>query len=81
MQKLGNAIYNYALLAVVVAAVGAGVVAANTYNDGAVNVDFQDYDSPEQAVVAAVRASSAAGSGVAAPGVEAEDDIVEIQME
>ena len=35
--------------------VGAGVVAANTYNDGAAFVDFQDYDSPDQAVAAALK--------------------------
>jgi hypothetical protein len=29
-------------------------VAANTYNDGAVGVDFQAYESPDQAVVAAM---------------------------
>lgn len=38
-----------------------GVVAANTYNDGSVGVDFQAYDSPDQAVAAAMKAS---GSGV-----------------
>ena len=31
------------------------VVAANTYNDGAVGVDFQAYDSPDQAVSAAMK--------------------------
>ena len=36
-------------------AVGAGVVAANTYNDGAAFVDFQDYDSPDQAIAAALK--------------------------
>ena len=40
---------NWGLFIVVFMAVGAGVVAANTYNDGAAFVDFQDYDSPDQA--------------------------------
>lgn len=31
------------------------VVAANTYNDGAVGVDFQAYDAPDQAVAAAMK--------------------------
>ena len=39
---------NWGLFIVVFMAVGAGVVAANTYNDGAAFVDFQDYDSRDQ---------------------------------
>ena len=46
---------NWGLFIVVFMAVGAGVVAANTYNDGAAFVDFQDYDSPDQAVAAALK--------------------------
>jgi len=54
-------------------AAGAGVVAANTYNDGAVGVDFQAYDSPDQAVVAAMAAKQGAVSAEAvldAPDVQ-----------
>ena len=54
-EKLGDAVKNWGLFIVVFMAVGAGVVAANTYNDGAAFVDFQDYDSPDQAVAAALK--------------------------
>ena len=54
-DSLGDTIKNWGLFFVVFAAVGAGVVAANTYNDGAAFVDFQDYDSPDQAVAAALK--------------------------
>jgi hypothetical protein len=36
MGKLGDNVKNYGLFFVVFMAVGAGVVAANTYNDGSV---------------------------------------------
>jgi len=56
-ETLGENVKNYGLFFVVFMAVGAGVVAANTYNDGSVGVDFQAYDSPDQAVTAAIKAS------------------------
>ena len=43
--QLGETVKNWGLFFVVFMAVGAGVVAANTYNDGAIGVDFQAYDS------------------------------------
>jgi len=55
MEKLGETVKNWGLFFVVFMAVGAGVVAANTYNDGAAFVDFQDYESPDEAVVAALK--------------------------
>lgn len=55
--KLGDTIKNWGLFFVVFMAVGAGVVAANTYNDGAVGVDFQAYDSPSDAVTGAMKSS------------------------
>lgn len=58
-DSLGDTIKNWGLFFVVFAAVGAGVVAANTYNDGAVGVDFQAYESPDQAVAAAMKANEA----------------------
>ena len=53
-DSLGENVKNWGLFLVVFMACGAGVVAANTYNDGAVGVDFQAYESPDQAVVAAM---------------------------
>ena len=55
-DKLGENVKNWGLFFVVFMAAGAGVVAANTYNDGAVGVDFQAYESPDAAVVAAMAA-------------------------
>ena len=54
-DQLGETVKNWGLFFVVFIAVGAGVVAANTYNDGAIGVDFQAYDSPDQAVAAALK--------------------------
>lgn len=53
-DQLGENVKNWGLFLVVFMACGAGVVAANTYNDGAVGVDFQAYESPDAAVVAAM---------------------------
>jgi hypothetical protein len=53
-DQLGESVKNWGLFFVVFMAAGAGVVAANTYNDGSVGVDFQAYESPDQAVVAAM---------------------------
>ena len=41
------------------AAVGAGVVAANTYSDGAIGVEFQDFQEPDKAVAAGQKAIDA----------------------
>ena len=72
-DQLGENVKNWGLFFVVFMAAGAGVVAANTYNDGAVGVDFQAYDSPDQAVVAAMAAKQGAVSAEAvldAPDVQ-----------
>ena len=62
-EKLGDVVKNWGLFFVVVFAVGAGVVAANTYNDGAVGVDFQAYDEPGQAVYAAMKGAGVGNAG------------------
>jgi len=65
---LGNAMQN-ALVAIAVVSAVAGFYATSTYNDGAVEVDFQSYKSPEEAVADTLRKVNALQS---APSVEAE---------
>lgn len=66
-EGLGNAMQN-ALVAIAVVSAAAGFYATSTYNDGAVEVDFQSYKSPEEAVADTLRKVNALQS---APSVEA----------
>lgn len=50
----------YALVAIGIVGAGAGLIATSTYNEGAVEVDFQSYESPEKAVADAIQRVNAA---------------------
>lgn len=60
-DSIGNAA-QYALLVIGLVGAVAGFIATSTYNDGAVEVDFQSYSSPEEAVASSIRATNALAS-------------------
>ena len=69
-EGLGNAA-QYALLVIGIVAAGAGFYATSTYNEGAVEVDFQSYASPEEAVADSLRKVNALqAQSASAPSVE-----------
>lgn len=74
-ESVGNTVGKWGLVIVAVFAAISGIIASKTYNDGAVEVDFTAYDSPEQAVAASVRVAAAPVT-TSAPTVAGEDNIV-----
>ena len=70
-ESVGNTVGKWGLIIVVVFGAISGIIASKTYNDGAVQVDFTSYDSPEEAVAASVRVAAAPQ-----PDVVGEDDVV-----
>jgi len=74
-ESVGNTVGKWGLVIVAVFAAISGIIASKTYNDGAVEVDFTAYDSPEQAVAASVRVAAAPVTA-SAPTVAGEDNIV-----
>ena len=70
-ESVGNTVGKWGLIIVVVFGAISGIIASRTYNDGAVQVDFTSYDSPEEAVAASVRVAAAPQ-----PDVVGEDDVV-----
>ena len=60
-ESIGNAA-QYALLVIGLVSAVAGFIATSTYNEGAVEVDFQSYSSPEEAVASSIRATNALAS-------------------
>jgi hypothetical protein len=74
-ESVGNTVGKWGLVIVAVFAAISGIIASKTYNDGAVEVDFTAYDSPEQAVAASVRVAAAPVTK-SAPTVAGEDNIV-----
>jgi hypothetical protein len=61
----------YALLVIGIVAAGAGFYATSTYNEGAVEVDFQSYASPEEAVADSLRKVNALqAQNASSPNVE-----------
>ncbi|CAL6362969.1 unnamed protein product [Bathycoccus prasinos] len=78
-ESVGNVVGKWGLVLVAVFAAISGIIASKTYNEGAVEVDFTAYDSPEEAVAASVRVAAAPvkkNSVVSAPTVVGEDDVV-----
>ena len=65
---IGNAMQN-ALVAIALMGAVAGFYATSTYNEGAVEVDYQSYSSPEEAVSDTLRKVNALQS---APSAEVE---------
>lgn len=57
---VGNAA-QYALLVIGLVGAGAGIIATSTYNEGAVEIDFQStkYESSSEAVAEGIRATNA----------------------
>jgi hypothetical protein len=78
-ESVGDVVGKWGLVLVAVFAAISGIIASKTYNEGAVEVDFTAYDSPEEAVAASVRVAAAPvkkNSVVSAPTVVGEDDVV-----
>ena len=78
-ESVGDVVGKWGLVLVAVFAAISGIIASKTYNEGAVEVDFTAYDSPEEAVAASVRVAAAPVkkiSVVSAPTVVGEDDVV-----
>ena len=53
-ESFGKYAGKFGLVFVALAVVITGIVASQTYNEGAVEVDFKAYDSPEEAVAASM---------------------------
>jgi transcription antitermination factor NusA-like protein len=61
-EKIGTTVGKWGLVIVAIASAFAGIVASRTYNEGAIEVDFNAYDSPTEAVAASVTAVNKANA-------------------